>query len=845
MVRLTLSSLRANARRMASTSIAVCLGVALLAGTMVLGDTLRANFDTLFQSALGRADAVVRSSNTLTTDGEFAQDLIPGSLAAELEKVDGVASVSPRIEGFGQLVGADGEKLGGEGPPTLAGNWIADPELNAYELVEGRAPETADEVVINRGAARDGDLSVGDHTIVATPEPVEVTVVGIATFGGEDGLGPSTFTAFTLAGAEQHLTGRPGEVTALVVRAADGASVDDLVERVSASLPAGVEVVSGAELVDEANDAIDADFLGFLRTFLTILAAVALLVATFSISNTFAIVAAQRRRASALLRAVGASRGQVLVTFLGEALIVGAAASLLGLGVGLALAQGLKALFGAFGFGLPAGGMTLQPATLIIAPVVGVVVTVAASLAPAVRASRVAPLAALRDVEIDRSGTSISRAALGVVLAVAGAIAVVSGASSGALAIAGLGALAFTIGMVVVGPVVVRPAAVVLGAPIERMRGLPGALARRNVVRTSRRTAATASSLMIGVGVVTIFAAFAASLKGSVEHDVSAVLHGDLVIAASQFGGGGLSPGIVEMIEGVPGVDHAVGLATGPVAVDGRTRQVSVVDPTASTGLLEPEPVDGTLAALGTGEIALGESLADDSGWAIGSEVPVRFTDGATEQMRVGAIYRDSTTLQQIVVPAEAWDRHQVQTIVTMVLVGLDEGADVDTVRAAIDEATTAFAPPPVQTTQEFVDEATARVDQMLGLIYVMLGLSIVIALMGIANTLSLSIHERVRELGLVRAVGADRAQVRSMVRWESVMISVLGTLGGVVLGLFLGWGLVRAANRGEFPITFTLPTTQLIPIVLVGALAGVLAAWRPAARAARLDIVDSLAVTG
>ena len=391
MLRLVISSVRAHVRRLLSTSLAVCLGVALLAGTMLLGDTLRANFDSLFQSALGSSDAVVRSANTLTTDGEFAQDLIDGSMADQLAKIDGVAVVEPQIEGFGQLTGADGEKLGGEGPPTFAGNWIDDPDLNPYELVEGRAPVANDEVVINRGAADDGDLAIGDHTIVATPEPVDVEIVGIATFGGEDGLGPTTFTAFTLAGAEEHVTGQPGGVTALLVKADDGVSQDALVARIADVTPEGVEVISGADLVDEANDEINADFVGFLRIFLLVFAGVALLVATFSINNTFSIIAAQRQRSSALLRAIGADRRQVFWSLAGESIVVGVVASAVGLGLGFALAQGLKALFDAFGFALPAGGLTVRMSTLVIAPLVGILITLLASLAPAVRASRVAP----------------------------------------------------------------------------------------------------------------------------------------------------------------------------------------------------------------------------------------------------------------------------------------------------------------------------------------------------------------------------------------------------------------------------------------------------------------------
>ena len=843
MFRLVLSSLRANVRRLISTSVAVCLGVALLAGTMVLGDTLKANFDSLFQSALGKADAVVRSSNTLDTDGEFAQDLIPVSLADDITTLNGVEAVAPQIEGFGQLTGADGKKLGGNGPPTLAGNWITEPGLNPYELAEGRAPEGPNEVVINRGAAIDGKLSVGDQTVVATPEPVEVTIVGIATFGGEDGLGPTTFTAFSLAGAEEHITGRPGEVTSLLVQAANGTSQDELADEIATVVPHDAEVITGSELVAEANDQINADFLGFLRTFLIVFAGVALLVATFSINNTFAIIAAQRQRSSALLRAVGGDRRHVLLSLIGESLLIGIVASLAGLAAGLGLAQGLKALFDLFGFALPAGGMTLRLATIVIAPLVGLVVTLAASMGPAIRASRVSPLAALRAVDVDRSATSPVRAVVGATLAVGGIVAVVVGAGGGALPLAGLGALLTVSGVVVFGPVAARPAGAVLGSPIAKLRGVPGSLARRNAVRTPRRTAATASALMVGIGVVTIFTVFAGSLKQSVDDSVGSVVKGDLVIAASQFGGGGLSPGIVEAVDRLPQVDHAIGVATGPVSIENHTRQVTVLDPAASAGVIEPEPVEGVVADLKPGQLAVGESLAGDNDWTIGTILPVRFTDGETQQLQVGAIYAPTTTLEQLIIPRQTWDDHQVQTVDNLVAIKVAGGVDVESARTAIEDATARFAPGDVLTADEYVAEATSRVDTMLGLIYAMLALAIVIALMGIANTLSLSTHERVRELGLLRAVGADQAQVRSMVRWESVVIAVFGTIGGLGLGLLLGWGLVQAASRGDFPISFAVPVTQLVPIVVLGALAGILAAWRPARRAARVDVLEAIAV--
>lgn len=841
MLRLITASLRADVRRLISTSLAICLGVALLAGTLVLGDTLRANFDRLFDESLGTADAVVRSANTLTTDGEFAQDLIPGSLAGELEGVDGVEAVAPQIEGLGQLTGADGEKIGGNGPPTRAGNWIDDPVLNPYELAEGRAPSAPDEVVINRGAASDGDLHVGDTTTVATPEPVTVTIVGIATFGGEDGLGPTTFTAFSFDGAVEHITRQPGEVTSLLVRA-DGIGEDELAERIAPMLPDGVEVIGGSELVAETTDTINEDFLGPFTTFLLVFAAVALLVATFSINNTFTIITAQRQRASALLRAIGADRRQVLASSIGESLLIGITASLVGLAAGIGLAQGLKVLFDAFGFAFPAGGLTIRASSMIIAPLLGILVTLFAALGPAIRATRVPPLAALRDVAVDRSAGSVRRTAVGAVLTAGGIGAVVVGASNGQLALAGIGALLTSAGVVALGPVVARPVAAVLGVPIASTRGVAGVLARRNAVRTPRRTAATASALMIGVAVVTLFTVFAGSLKSSIDDNVGAVVRGDLVIAGSQFGGGGLSPGIVDAVASADGVAGAVGVGTGPVSIDGRTRQVTVADPSRSAGLLEPEAVDGELSSLGAGEVAASRVLAEDHAWTVGTKLDVRFTDGETQLLTIGAVYEPSSTIQELIVPEKTWRDHQVQSVDNFVVIGLEEGADLETSRAAIEEAAAPFAAPDVQTAQEYVDDATAMVDQMLGLVYAMLTLAIVIALMGIATTLSLSIHERTRELGLIRAVGASRGQVRAMVRWESVVIALFGTAGGLLLGLFLGWGVVTAAGQGSFPISFAVPVAQIVPVAVVGGLAGVLAAWRPARRAAGLDVIAALA---
>ncbi|MDF3147677.1 ABC transporter permease, partial [Streptomyces sp. T21Q-yed] len=328
-VRLSLSSLRAHKRRFAGTFLAVFLGVAFLAGTLVMGDTLRAGFDTMFGNATSGTDAVVRSADAITTPGESegVREPVDTDLVSTIEQVPGVAAAAPNIQGAGQLVGRNGDPIGGQGPPTLAGNWIADPELNAYQLAEGRTPQKSGEVVIDRGTAERGDLNIGDTTTLRTPDPIKVTVVGLATFGGEDGMAQVTFTGMTQADAEKYLTAGPGEAASIQVRAGPGVSQQELVDELTPVLPNGVEAITGQESAQENTDMISSQFLTVFTTFLLVFSGVALLVATFSIHNTFAIVVAQRTRENALLRALGASRRQVTASTLVEATAVAVTAS--------------------------------------------------------------------------------------------------------------------------------------------------------------------------------------------------------------------------------------------------------------------------------------------------------------------------------------------------------------------------------------------------------------------------------------------------------------------------------------------------------------------------------------
>jgi putative ABC transport system permease protein len=606
-----------------------------------------------------------------------------------------------------------------------------------------------------------------------------------------------------------------------------------LVAAVAGALPADVEVVGGSTLAGEAVADLDADFLGFLRTFLVVFAVIALVVASFSIHNTFSILAAQRTRSAALLRALGATRRQVLTSMLIEALAVGIVATATGVVGGLGAAGALKGIFDAAGFALPAGGLVVSAASLGVAAATGLLVTVVAGLAPALRASQVAPLAALRDVAIETVGGGRVRTLVGVGMAVAAAFLL----PADDLPLAGAGALLLVLAALVLGPVIARPVAGAIGRPVAALRGLPGELARENAVRSPRRTASTASALMVGVGVVVLFTVLAASVKASVEGGVARSLTGDLILSTGRFDGG-IDPSLASEAASVEGVDVAVGLGLGRVLVDGQRQDVTVADTGDLDAVLDLGVADG---ALGPDVLGVSQGLAQDNGWSVGSEVPVTFVDGAVERLAIGAVYERADLVRSVLVPRGVWERHALQSLDGVVLVAVDDGATVERVAAALGPVAARHAVDEVLDGDGYAEQSASGVDMALGLVYVLLALAIVIALLGISNTLSLAVHERTRELGLLRALGASRRQVRAMVRWESVVVALLGTASGLVLGLLLARALVAASSFGDDAMTFAVPGT-LVVVVVAGAFAGVAAAVRPARRAARLDVLDALA---
>jgi putative ABC transport system permease protein len=847
--KLALKQLWSRKRRAIGAGVAVIIGVAFLVGTMALGDSMTKGIDMLMTEGYSGTDVEVRSVHQI--DSEELQTVpIDAALADQLAALPEVGQVVPVAEGTAQVLAADGARIGGNGPPTSGTTWPESPR-NPFVLTEGRAPAGPDEVVLDVEAAAEGDYAIGDTVTVLVPEPIEATLVGTAEFASGSSLSGVTFTWFDLPTAQQLMLGSTSELSYVDLIAAPGVSPEQLQDAVADVIPADAEALTNTELVDEAMEEMESDFLGFFKTFLLAFALVALLVGCFSISNTFSILVAQRTRESALLRALGASRRQVLTSVTFEALLIGAVASALGIAAGVGLAYGLNALMTAAGFGVPSSAMGAGTDVVVTGIVVGVGMTLLAAVLPAWRAARVAPLAALRDVAVDRSGFAWWRALVGVLAAGGGVTAMVLATESGApLQIAGLGALATFVGFVLLGPVVARGAAGAIGGPIASVAGVNGKLARRNAMRNPKRTSGTAAALMIGTAVVALFASLATSIKHSMSDLLDETFGGDMVVRADGFSGAGLPLGLTDELAALPEVAIASPLRDSPITIvddapatgDGRDDEWVVAGDMATMGrVIDLGDVAGDLAGTGAGEIAVSTEWAADHGAALGAPITVEFADGTVEQLTVTATYTETALMGDLLVDGSVTDPHEADPTNFLVMLELADGVSVDDGKAAIATVTDGYGRPLLETADEYVEAIASELDQMLLLVYGLLGIAVIIALIGIANTLSLSLHERTRELGLLRAVGQNRRALRATVRWESVIVAIFGTVGGLALGTFMCWGLIRAIAVSEGFGRFAPSYVTLTIVLGVAVVAGVLAAARPARRAAKLDVLAAI----
>lgn len=855
MVRAAIKGVFANKMRLTLTALAIVIGVAFVAASFVFTDTISARFDALLETTATGVDVYVRPAppETRSTSPGVAADTfqsaelgsLPEETLAEVQAVPGVRIVEGVVAGFAQLVDKEGNAIGGQGPPTLGFSWVAESSMSPVTVNEGngRAPTAAGEVAIDANSARMNDLAVGDTiTVLTIGAPERFEIVGIATFGESDSLAGATLALFELREA-QRLFDLEGRFSEISTAAEAGITPEELAENITATVKSHVEVITAEQSNDEQSEAIS-EGLGFLNTALLAFAAVAVFVGAFIISNTFRIIVAQRTRELALLRAIGATGRQVTWMVVLEALLVGLIGSMIGIGVGVLIAIGLAALMNAAGFNMPSGPLTVLPRTVIVGMTVGIVVTLVSALLPARKAARVPPVAAINEeaARTPRRSLQVRAIAGTIVITLSLAVLFVGLFTSidNGLWLVGIGALGFFVGISILAPLAASPIARALGWPLPRLFGVSGRLAQDNTMRKPRRTASTASALMIGVALVVFVAVFGASIKASVAESVTSTLPADFTAQSTNFAVG-VIPTFTEEIRSLPEIGDMSALKAGTAIVDGKSTMVIAVDPATVATVTDFEVSAGAYEALeATNGILVAEDLMDEMAWAVGDSIDIQFPQDPGGPIEiVGTI--ESVSFGNYVITETTYAAGFDNPTDFFVFANRAEGVAIDDARAAIDGVADAYPNVRIQNKSELIADAESQIDQLLVLFTGLLFLAIIIAVLGITNTLALSIIERTREIGLLRAVGMVRRQVRQMIRWESVIIALFGAVMGIGVGLFLGWAVVRAiADEGLG--SFAIPVGQIAGLVVLAAIAGVIAAIYPAWKASRMNVLEAIA---
>ncbi|MGZ5373533.1 MAG: ABC transporter permease [Aeromicrobium sp.] len=848
MLRVSLRNLLARKVRLLLSAFAIVLGVAFVAGSFVFTDTMGKSFDNIVEGSLTDATARLAGVDAGSTESSFNIDARTISAASvdKLAGTPGAARVDASIDGMGLfVVRKDGKLLGGTGAPTLAFNYTDTPNLNGDPMVsfaEGRAPKVSGEVAIDKRSADAAKYKLGDTVTMVTAgdKPrIKAKLVGYADFAG-GGLAGATLVFFDTRTAQDIFLGGADAYTSVGLTAEPGVSQKQLAAAAQKLLPEGLEAVTGDTIAAEVKGIVDTA-LGFLNTFLLVFAAIALVVGTFLIINTFSILVAQRSRELALLRALGASRRQVTRAVLIEALAVGLIGSTLGLLAGFALAAGLKTLFARFGLDLSGTSLVFEPRTAIVAYAVGILVTLFAAYLPARRAAKIAPVAAMRDDVALPESSIHRRVVVGATLVAAGSALLGSGLfgefdGNTTTTMVGGGILGVLIGVALLSPVLGRPVLNALGAVYRKAFGTVGNLATQNALRNPRRTAATASALMIGLALVTTMSVLGASINKSIDVGVKEQFTTDYLV--SNAIGQPFSATIGEQIAEVDGVGQSSAQQETVFKIKGSTVYGTAVDSDSLNAIFRLKYLKGT-KQLGPGEIALDEDAAVRYDAKVGDTVTLQFTSGDLKAKVVG-IYESTYVVGSALIPLSTVTDAQLKRADSGISVNAAPGVDKKELGKRIEAVTKPFPTVTVQNQEDFAEAQRTQVNQLLYLIYALLGLAIIIAVLGIVNTLALSVIERTREVGLLRAVGLSRRQLRRMVRLEAIAIAVLGALLGVVMGIVFGVVLQRSAS--DQGITdLGIPWVRLLVFVLVSALVGILAAVLPARRAAKLNVLNAI----
>ena len=843
MLRIALKGILGRKARLVLTSLAVILGTAFLSGTAVFSATLNRTFDNLFSDVFRNVDSYVRSTQVIEADfGAEERQRIPAELIATIEAVPGVGDVQGDIQAFARIIGKDGQPLGSEGagPPTF-GSVGEEFKGALWTISEGKFPSNSTEVALDEASAKAGNYVVGDTVkVVAQAGSRDFTLVGIAGYGDVRSPGGATFALFDLATAQEFLA-KPGFVDAILISGDGSVSDEKLAQAISAVIPSSykTETLTGAEITKETQDQIGSA-LSFFNILLSTFSYIALGVGSFVIYNVFSISAAQRQRENALLRAIGASKKQVTRAMLIESVVVGLFGSAIGLFAGIGLSKALSALLNAAGIDLPTGGLVVPSSAVVNTIVVGLIVTVASAWLPARRAGKVPPLAAMRETAIEVVALTRRRTIFGFVLIAFGAasiVAVTNGASNTWL---GLGILFVFSGTITLGPVIARPVALLLGKPAERFRGVTGTMARQNSARNPKRTARTASPVLIGVALVTAVAALAASIRTQIDGVFTEQFKGDYAISTTARGFGGLSPSLADEINLLPEVERATGIGLLTVKIEDRGQYLTTINPATAEGVFDLGLTSGTYADLTAETIFVSEQYAENNDSKLGDTIAVTLADAQVKSLTIAGIYEFDEIAGKYTVSRDIIKDSTVINFDLGVYIKTKSGVSEESARAVLQAAVDKYGQGTLLSKREYIDSQSGQINQLLGLIYGLLFLSVIIAVVGIIITLLLSVFERQREIGLLRAVGMTKSQVRTTVRWESVITSLLGAVVGIVLGVGLGWVIVYAL-RDQGLSSFSVPISSTVSILIMAFVIGVLAAVYPAWRATRVNLLTAI----
>lgn len=852
MFKAALKNVLAHKLRMFLTGFSIILGVSFVSGTYIFTDSISSTFDNLFSDVYSGTDLTVRPAR----DDELGQSTnsFDESVLGVVEAVDGVDKAEPEVNGFAQLLDKEGEPVGGQGPPSLGFSWTNEPALNPLKINEGdgRPPVADDEIVIDKATADLYEFSVGDTVKVLFNGPTETfTLVGIATFGDADSLAGASLSAFELTRA-QELFGYGESYSAINITAVDGVSPEELQERVGAVLPEGLEAVTGEQQTSEQLDELNQG-LGFINTALLAFAGIAIFVGSFIIQNTFRVIVAQRSKELALLRAIGASKLQVMRLVVYEAFFVSLVSSALGILLGMLISAGVRGLMNALNFSLPDGPLTVEPRTIIVSMSVGVVVTIFAALLPAIRASRISPIEAMRENEANAGSRKslFIRSSIGVVYAAIGAVLLVlgfNGAFDQPLYLVGGGVALMFIGVAFVAPLLSIPITSILAWPLVVTRGVTARLARDNAKRTPRRTASSAAALMIGVSLVTMLSILATTFKTNITTILDDSFPADLSVFNESIGPAG--PGTAGVPTSAENALNDVNEITDVTAFRYAYSSVKVEDqiPFIFAGV-DADTMDKTFELRATDEayarmeaeagIVIRTTAMEANSWSVEDVITVTFASTGVQELTIVGTFEDPFDSDYLV-STETYLANVEDDTIAILAMNASEGYSTDEAKSATEQALSDYPQLSVQDKGDLFEVAEQQIDQILSLFWALLGFAVIIAVLGITNTLMLSISERTREIGMLRAIGMTRRQTRRMIRYESIIIALFGALLGITMGAFFAWALLQALE-GEGISGYNVSFVQLGIYFLLAIVAGIIAAAWPARKAARMDVLKAI----